>query len=239
MKVKHITAKLVIASVVVIGLVLITLNAGGGSLEPNAPPGPTMHSLEDIYQAVSSSSFGSQPPPKPLMFDCFMKIVCEAFPDGLLGESTDSKHQNWIDILTYSHGMKWETRDTGTRCYHSDFSIVKTLDKASPKLALYCCQGQHLKEVTLELCDPNRASYNIMAYKFTDVLVTGVQIRESPLTRVIRESPTSAMIRESPYEILPQEEITFNYGKIEWIYTTPDGSTVHTSWDLIGSKMGF
>jgi type VI secretion system secreted protein Hcp len=237
MKVKHITAKLVMASVVVIGLVLITLNAGGGSLEPNAPPGPTMHSLEDIYQAVSSSSFGSQPPPKPLAFDCFMKIVCEEFPDGILGESTDSKHQNWIDILSYSHKVK--PMVTG-ESFFDVFTVVKTLDKASPKLALFCCRGDNLKEVTLELCDPNRSSYNIMRYKLSNVLVSGVQIRESPLNSImIRESPTAAsLIRESPYDCLPLEEVSFNFAKIEWTYTTADGNTVRTDWDAYG-KTGF
>ena len=236
MRIKNITAKLAVASVVVVGLVLITLNAGGGSLEPNAPPGPTMHSLEDIYQAVSSgSTFGSQPPPKPLAFDAFLKI------DVIPGESTDDKHKDWIDILSYSHEMKRVTEDVVDRCDHSDFSIVKTLDKASPKLALYCCTGEHHKEVILELCDPNRPSYNIMRYKFTDVIISGIQIRESPLNSImIRESPTRAsLIRESPYECLPIEEVTFNYGKIEWIYITPDGNTVHANWDLTMNKGGY
>jgi len=117
---------------------------------------------------------------------------------------------------------------------------VHTLDKASPKPALFCCNGTHLKEVLLQLCDPNRASYNIMQYKFTDVIVSGAKIRESPLTGImIRESPTSsAMIRESPYECLPLEEVSFNFGKIEWTYTTPDGNTVRTSWDAVAGKGG-
>jgi type VI secretion system secreted protein Hcp len=230
MKVKHITAKLVIASVVVIGLVLITLNAGGGSLEPNAPPRPTMHSLEDIYQAVNSgSTFGSQPPPKPLAHDCFLKI------EGVPGESVDDKHKDWIDILSYSHKVKPMVMGES---FFDVFTVVKTLDKASPKLALFCCNGQHIKEVQLDLCDPNRSSYNIMQYKLSDVLVSGVQIRESPFVG-IRESPTKAsFIRESPYECLPLEEVSFNFAKIEWIYTTVDGNTVRTDWDIFG-KTGF
>lgn len=34
----------------------------------------------------------------------------------------------------------------------SDFSITKSLDPASPKLALECTKGTHIKEVELELC---------------------------------------------------------------------------------------
>jgi type VI secretion system secreted protein Hcp len=210
-------------------MILISLKAGGGGLEPNSPPGPTMHTLEDIYTVVNSGSFGSQPPPKPLAFDMFLKI------DEIPGESVDSKHTDWIEILSYSHSVKPMLVPDS---FFDVFTVVHTLDKASPKLALFCCNGTHLKEVLLELCDPNRASYNIMAYKFTDVIVSGVQIRESPFVG-IRESPTgTSLIRESPYECLPLEEVSFNFGKIEWTYTTPDGNTVHTSWDAVASKGG-
>lgn len=37
------------------------------------------------------------------------------------------------------------------RAEMSDFSITKSLDKASPKLALECTKGTHIKEVELEL----------------------------------------------------------------------------------------
>ncbi len=55
MKVKHKTAKLVAASVVVVGLVLITLNAVGGNLEPTAPPGPTMKTLDEVEPRIPIS----------------------------------------------------------------------------------------------------------------------------------------------------------------------------------------
>ena len=210
-------------------MILISIKAGGGGLEPNAPPGPTMHTLEDIYQAVGSVSVsGSQPPPDPLSYGAFLKI------GEIPGESADSKHKDWIEILSYSHNVKPMPLDS----FFDVFTVVHTLDKASPKLALYCCKGTHLKEVILQLCDPNRASYNIMQYKLSDVIISGVQIRESPLTRVIRESPTSAIIRESPYECLPMEEVKLNFGKIEWTYTLPDGNTVLTYWDAVTGKGG-
>jgi len=226
----RIMVKLLVVLLVSAVMVLISIKAGGGGLEPNAPPGPTMHTLEDIYTAVSSASFsGSQPPPKPLAFDCFMKI------GEVPGESVDSKHKDWIEILSYSHSVKPMLVPDS---FFDVFTVVHTLDKASPKLALYCCNGTHLKEVLLQLCDPNRASYNIMQYKFTDVIVSGVKVRESPFVG-IRESPTKAsLIRESPYECLPLEEVSFNFGKIEWTYTMPDGNTVRTSWDAIAGKGG-
>ncbi len=45
-------------------------------------------------------------------------------------------------------------------------------------------------------------------------------------------------------ESLPLEEVSFNYGKIEWIYTTTDHKTgkaagdVKAHWDLVANKGG-
>ena len=69
-----------------------------------------------------------------MAFDAFLKI------DGIPGESSDDKHKDWIEILSFSHGLSQPasgSRSSGgaasaERCNHSDFSIVKTLDKASP-----------------------------------------------------------------------------------------------------------
>jgi len=33
-------------------------------------------------------------------------------------------------------------------------------------------------------------------------------------------------------EALPVEEVTFNYGKIEWTYIVTDGNSIHTGWDV-------
>ena len=79
-------------------------------------------------------------------FDAFLKI--ETIP----GECTDDKHKDWIEILSYSHGVAQLSSGSvssgggrsAQRCDHQDFSISKALDKASPKLALSCCNGDVL-----------------------------------------------------------------------------------------------
>ena len=68
-----------------------------------------------------------------MAFDAFIKI------DGIPGESTDDKHKDWIEILSFHWGVSQPSsggRSTGgaasaERCNHTDFSIVHTLDKAS------------------------------------------------------------------------------------------------------------
>ncbi len=66
--------------------------------------------------------------------DNFLKI------EGIKGESTDDKHKDWIEILSYSWGVSQmasasaSTSGGGTsqRADFQDISIVKTLDSSSP-----------------------------------------------------------------------------------------------------------
>jgi type VI secretion system secreted protein Hcp len=221
-KTKYVTAKLVVVAVVSAVLVLISLKAGGGSLEPPGPPGSpeaSMPSLSEIYAASS----GTNPPPLPLAFDGFLKI------DSIPGESTDDKHKDWIEILSFSHGVSQPATVVGgtttERCQHQDFSLVKTLDKASPKLALSCSEGEHIKEVRIELCRATGDKQKYMEYKLSDVIVSSVNPSAGTMSGQDR----------------PIEEVSFNYGKIEWTYTIigadglPAGNVI-AQWDLMANK---
>jgi type VI secretion system secreted protein Hcp len=114
------------------------------------------------------------------------------------------------------------------RCEHSDFSIVKTLDKSSVKLALFCCNGSHIKEIKMELCRATGDKQPYMENVLNDVIVSSFR----PEGNV------------QGGEALPLEAISFNYGKIEWTYTATDHETgkpagdVKTHWDVIANKGG-
>jgi type VI secretion system secreted protein Hcp len=165
-----------------------------------------------------------------MAFDCFLKI--ETIP----GESTDDKHKDWIELLSYSHGVSQTGSGsvssgggrTAERCDHGDFSVVKTLDKASPKLNLSCCNGEHIKGVTVELCRAGGDKQKYMEYKMSDVVVSSVRPGGSA----------------GGGESLPLEEVSFNYGKIEWTYTETDhktgkpGGNVAAWWNLAENKGG-
>lgn len=162
-------------------------------------------------------------------FDAFIKI------EGIPGESTDDKHKDWIEVLSFSTGVSQATAGSastsgGASAQRADFqyfSFVKTLDKSSPKLALACADGTHIKTVTLELCRAG-GSDKVKYYeiKMSDCMISGYRPGGS----------------SHGGENLPLEEINIDYAKIEWTYVQQkraDGSgggQVAGGWDRMLNK---
>lgn len=159
-----------------------------------------------------------------MAYDMFLKIK------DVPGESKDAKHENWIEVLQYHHEISQPSSgavSTGgalsaERCDHQDFSIIKSLDKASPKLNLFCSNGKELAEVRLELCRAMGGKEKYMEYIMTKAIVTQV-------------SPRGETNIEEP---LPTEEVRFKYRKIEWIYTPESEGAIPAFWDLELNKGG-
>lgn len=163
-----------------------------------------------------------------MAIDMFLKV--KTIP----GESTDDKHSEWIEVLSYSFGASQPSsgsRSTGgaasaERVTMQDFSIVKNVDKTTPKLFLSCCKGEHIDEVTLELCRATGDKSKYLQYKMTDVMISSVR------------KGAAAQGGEN----LPMEEVGFNFGKIEITYTETDHKTgkpkgdVKANWDLVANK---
>ena len=120
------------------------------------------------------------------MADLYMQI------DGLKGECTDSDHKDWIELLSYNHSISQPASATATsagggttaRCQHSDFSITKYIDLASPKLYEMCSSGKHIKSVNIEMMRASgdkRVKY--MEVKMEQVIISSVQARNPPIER--------------------------------------------------------
>ena len=164
-----------------------------------------------------------------MAFDAFLKI------DGIPGESTDDKHKDWIEVLSYRFGMEQPSSATASsagggtteRVDLHDVEIVKHLDKASPKLHELCCTGKHIKDVTLELCRAGGDKVKYMEVKLEQVIIS--------------ESHSSGDSKAN--DGFPTEVVKFNFGKVKWTYTQqkrPDGSgggNVSGGWDLTANKI--
>jgi type VI secretion system secreted protein Hcp len=155
--------------------------------------------------------------------DYFLKL------DGIDGESADDKHKNEIDL----HSWSWGATNAGTM--HSgggggagkvsvqDFHFNMEINKATPKLILACCGGDHIKKATLICRKAGKDQQEYLKITFSDVLVSSYQ------TGGTAGSP------------IPHESIALNFSKVEFEYKpqkadgTLDGP-VKAGWDLKANK---
>jgi type VI secretion system secreted protein Hcp len=162
------------------------------------------------------------------MYDAFLKI------DGIPGESTDDKHKDWIEILSFNFGLDQPSSATdssaggGTteRVDIQDLAIVKHLDKASPKIYETCCTGKHLKDVTIEFCRAGGDKVKYMEVKMENVVI----------------SKSHAGGNSQGSDGFPTESVSFNFAKVKWTYTQQKradgtgGGNVAGGWDLTANK---
>lgn len=106
--------------------------------------------------------------------DMFLK--CTDLP----GESVDSVYKGSIDVLAWSWGMSQSgTTHAGPgagsgKVNVQDLSLTKWVDKASPKLQLFCCNGTHIKEALLVVRKAGEKPLEYIKITMSDIIVTSV-----------------------------------------------------------------
>ena len=130
--------------------------------------------------------------------DYFLKI------DGIQGESQDKTHKNEIQLESFS----WGQTNSGTASHGGgmgagkvnmqDFNFVMGVNKASPKLLLACANGEHIKNAILVCRKAGKEQQEYLKITFSDLLISSFQLGGT--------------------EVMPTEQISFNFGKIEMEY---------------------
>jgi len=159
-----------------------------------------------------------------MAFDGFLKI------GDLMGESTDDAHQDWIEIVSFEHETKQPSGPmvsiiggrTGARVVMGDFTVTKIIDRSTPDIQVYCCDGTHIDRVKVVLREAGGGPVEFMKWTFENVIISRIR-------QVGRGS-------EGTYA-RPSEKVCFNFGRVTWQYTcqSTDGSvgaTVEGGWDL-------
>ena len=106
--------------------------------------------------------------------DMFFKI------GDLKGESVDSKHAGEIDVLAWSWGMSQSgTTHMGTgagagKVNVQDISFTKYVDKASPNLIQYCCNGKHFPEALLTVRKAGENPLEYLKITIKDLMIAAV-----------------------------------------------------------------
>ena len=199
----------------VIGGHLFSSKAPGGSLEPPAAPGGTMHSLDEIY----ANTAGVIVPPEAL---ATARGPAYLYVDGVRGEVTESLHRDWIAIFGLAHDMELAISygagaPTAGRVQMAPFVVTKEWDEASPRLSLKCCNGQNINRIVAEWISNVDAGLVNLRVTLENVLVSRVSQR---------------LVRRGDGFVL-MEEVSFVFRKIKWEYRNDKGDMVIVQWDVV------
>jgi type VI secretion system secreted protein Hcp len=155
----------------------------------------------------------------------FLKI------DGIDGESTDKKHEKWIEVQSFAHGLSQMSTGVsatgglpGGRADFQNLVITKIIDNSTADLNVKCAGGDPIPKIELECCLATGEKHTFMKYTLEKCIITSVQAGGG-----------------SGSELKPTESVSFAYGKIKWEYTPIDsdgkaGSATDRTWDLMANE---
>jgi type VI secretion system secreted protein Hcp len=166
-----------------------------------------------------------------MAYDSFLLL------DGIKGESTDAKHKNEIDILSFSFGAVQSTHASGGgggagKVSVQDLTITKKTDSASPLLFLNCCQGSHIKTATLTVRKAGGTQLEYLKIKLTDLLVNKYEDKGSGVYTGTGEGAAQTS------DEVPTESVSLNFSKIEITYQPQgqdgkaSGGPILAGWDI-------
>jgi type VI secretion system secreted protein Hcp len=108
--------------------------------------------------------------------DMFLKI------DSIQGESQDAAHKDEIQVLSW----QWGANQTGTsgqggglgagKVEIQDMEIRKKVDRASPVLYKFCCNGKHITSADLTIRKAGGDALEYMKVHLEDLIVSSYEL---------------------------------------------------------------
>jgi type VI secretion system secreted protein Hcp len=138
-----------------------------------------------------------------MAFDAFLKL------GDIKGESTDRDHKDEIVIESFS----WALGNTTTpqsagggagagKVSMQDFHFTMRTSLASPVLMQACASGKHFPDATLTARKAGEKPVEFLIIKMNDVIISSYQLGG-----------------EASGEVVPMDQISLNYTKIDFFYT--------------------
>ena len=115
--------------------------------------------------------------------DMFLKLgdIAGDSVDAVKSPPSKKEHKGEIDVLAWSWGMSQSASThygagggTG-KVNVQDLSITKRIDKSSPNLVKFCCQGKHFPEATLTVRKAGELPVEYYVIKMKDIIISSVQ----------------------------------------------------------------
>jgi type VI secretion system Hcp family effector len=138
--------------------------------------------------------------------------------EGIEGEASTKNHEKWLDLISFSHGTSQNISlkgggDVVGRGQFDPITFVHTVDKATPKLQLYCMNGSKIGKAVLQYTQ---------SISGTDTPVYEVTMEN---VRVLKATVrTITTTSDDPTAQQPVETVELVAGKITW-KVTPVKST--------------
>jgi type VI secretion system secreted protein Hcp len=145
--------------------------------------------------------------------------------DGIEGESTDARHKDEIDVLSWSWGVTLSASAGGAggtgRAVPADLKFSHRIDFASPSLIKACASGRHIKEAVVRVQKTGAAPFEFLTIKLSDVLVKSVEPGVSTLENNAIETVGLAFARM----------------EFEYRQEVKPGATSKVLWDVAANKV--
>jgi type VI secretion system secreted protein Hcp len=156
--------------------------------------------------------------------DIFLKI------DGIPGESTDAKHKDEIEVLSYNWGESQPAPPStssgtgGGKVIMQEFHFAMRVNKASPKLFLACANASRIKNAILSVRRSGGGAPEFLKWTLSDISVASYQTAG-----------------DVPAGNSPIDQVNFRFIKIEMEYrlVKPDGSLdapINAGWDVQANR---
>jgi type VI secretion system Hcp family effector len=149
--------------------------------------------------------------------------------EGISGEVTAKAHKDQIEISSFSLGASSSAANPGGsssgagagKVSIASFSVVKTIDKSSPKLLADAANGANIGSADIYFAHQSKGTLaNVVDYHFDKVMVQSIQ-----------QSASGAGV--------PSEDVTFRYQKAEETFLPAvqlKASPVSIPFDVVANK---
>lgn len=156
------------------------------------PESDTKESVAQLFKrpllvgALATAAAATIATPNPVLADSFL------FLRGIKGESTDAKHKDEINVLSFT--QSWTNTTTiggaGTgagKVQCGAITVLKNIDTSSPDLLLHVATGRIIPEGRLTFRKEGESPLEYYTIRMTDVIVNEVTQSDSPDPATIME----------------------------------------------------
>jgi type VI secretion system Hcp family effector len=140
--------------------------------------------------------------------------------EGIEGQASDKAHDKWLELISFAHGTSQNVSiqrggDVAGRGQFDPFVFTHAVDKATPKIQLYCMNGSKIGKAVLQYCRVIGGAQTPVY----EVTLENVRVAKAAVKTI--DTGT-----DDPLAQQPVETVELVAGKINWKVTPikPDGS---------------